>query len=364
MIEYIHIKGFRSHLDTRIDLSSGMTAVTGKSMDGKTNILRAATWAKDNRPSGSNFRYRYDDIDTVVEIGVDGCIVTHMKSSKPLNEEGHKALYIIQYPDGTKREFSAYGTSVPEEISNLLNISDICFQNQLDPYMLVISSSGKIAETINKITGIDISDKWNKKIRAASKDIKAEMKVLEVDQKRLIVELEPFQGIDEARMAAEEARRIQEQYDKIIFDSNTVLDLVDVIRASEFEINKNKSVLMALRDLMSEYTRIESEIARIEEINQKAAMISRAQKDKDELKSKIDDLKPLLTKCEVLDSQIKMGFKFIGMAQQLKDTQVIVDLFKVDRDQAKEEYITVLTSSGKCYVCGSDLNADELRSRI
>lgn len=365
MIEFIRVRGFQSHVDTYVKLSKGMTAITGLSMDGKTALLRGFKWAKDNRPTGSKFRYKYEDIDTIIDIGVDDHVISHIKSSKALNKEGHKALYIIQYPSKETKEFSAYGTAVPEEITSILNISDICIQNQLDPYMLVLSTSGQIATTINKITGIDASDKWIKEIKKALNTIKAESAVLKKTQKTLAEELIPFDGIDEIQSLILEASRAQDEYDKILRDCNQILDLVDVINASTVKLNAEKSVLNDLKVMLATDTQLTEEIARINKKNQHAVDISINIEKKERLKAQKEVLNPLIQDIKNIDKKMLRIWQIQETAKKIENTKLSI-MTKIDiRDISKGEYIKALFDNGKCYVCGSKFESyEKLRDQI
>lgn len=271
MIEFIDIKGFQSQYDTRIDFAEGMTALTGLSMDGKTAIMRAFEFVRKNRPSGLKFGYRYEDMVTSVSIGIDGHIITHMKAKVALNKEGHKALYVIRYPDETEREFSAYGASVPDPVTELLDISDIAMQSQLDPYMLVLSTAGQIATTINKITGINESDGWLKEIRKTLTALKAEESVLENSNAALSKEILGMAWIDDFKKVVEKAEEVNWKYEKVIRDANAILDLVNANSACWVKIKAVKSQLLGFRDIVKAVDQVDSKVA---EINNRNASFS------------------------------------------------------------------------------------------
>src|SRR4030042_4810240 len=100
MLEYLHLKYFRSHIDSRFDFSKGATAIIGLSMSGKTIVGRALEVLRNYRPPGFSYRYRYDDQPCVIEAGVDGHVVRLQKRTKALGREGNKAVYYLRYPTG------------------------------------------------------------------------------------------------------------------------------------------------------------------------------------------------------------------------------------------------------------------------
>lgn len=355
LIEFIEIEGFQSQYKTRIDFSKGMTAFTGLSMDGKTAIMRAFEFVRKNRPTGFKFNYRYEDIPTRVSIGISGHIITHVKSNKALNKEGHKALYIIEHQDGEREEFSAYGTTVPDQVTALLNISDIAFQNQLDPYMLILSTSGQIATTINKITGIDSSDIWIKDINKALNGLKAEKTVLNNSQKNLATDVAAYSGIDEIKIKILSAQEIDYEYEKIIRDSNTLLDLVNVNSVAEIKKTAIFNHLTALKGLMGKLGAIEAKQAAIEEKMGLVMEYKVSSNGVRVLKAQYEELYPKISLLDSIEREIKNKKEWVEFRDFYYNQQLMCNLCRDEVSSEKDKLTTILIESGECHICGSEI---------
>ena len=151
LIKRIVIENFQSHKHTAIELSSGVNAIVGTSNSGKTAILRALLWVINNRPRGNAF-IRHGQTEANVGLHLDsGCVISRNRNSK-------NNKYNICNDGEAGISFEALGGDVPEEVSALLNFSDINVQEQLSPYFLVLESPGKIGQYINGIVKLDEID--------------------------------------------------------------------------------------------------------------------------------------------------------------------------------------------------------------
>jgi exonuclease SbcC len=355
LIEFIQIEGFQSQYNTRIDFSEGMTAFTGLSMDGKTAIMRAFEFVRKNRPTGFKFNYRYEDVPTRVSIGIGTHIITHVKSNKALNKEGHKALYIIESQDGEREEFSAYGTTVPEKVTELLNISDIAFQSQLDPYMLILSTSGQIATTINKITGIDSSDQWIKDINKALTGLKAEKTVLNNSQKNLAADVASYSGIDEIKAKILKAQELDYEYDKIIRDSNAILDLINVNSATSMKLDSVTGHLTTLQSLVNRLGTIDQEQASIGSKMALKAKYEISREVCDENIARYEQLCPKISLLQSADESIKSKKEIIGFRDFYYNQKLMLEACQNELNIEKDNLTDLLIEAGVCHLCGSEL---------
>ena len=355
LIEFIDIKGFQSQYDTRIDFAPGMTALTGLSMEGKTAILRAFEFVRRNRPSGLKFGYRYEDMITSVAIGINGHIITHKKAKTALNKEGHKALYIIEYPNGEETEFSAYGASVPDPVTDLLNISDIAIQSQLDPYMLVLSTAGQIATTINKITGIDVSDRWLKEIRKTLTTLNAEKAILEKTNKGLSKEILRMAWVDEFKKDVEKAEELNWKYEKVLRDANAILDLVNVNSAALSKIGAIKAQLIGLQDIIKAVSQVDDKVA---EINTRNAMCKQYLDSSWLHKVNLGHYEAIYPDISLFDTvtrEIEKVKSDIEFNDFYWNQNLMADTCREELEIEKDNLATILTDSGKCFLCGSEL---------
>ena len=180
MIEKLELRNFQAHKHSVLEFSPGLCAITGESDEGKTSIIRALYWASQNKPSGgdfiSDFSKRGECSSTIV---VDGNEVQRFKN-KTKNE------YRIN-----DQSFKALGKSgVPDEVSNILQLDELNFQNQMDSPFLLSSSSGEVARYLNDIVNLNVIDDSLKKVNAKTneciRNIAGKSADIEIDEIALI----------------------------------------------------------------------------------------------------------------------------------------------------------------------------------
>lgn len=168
MLEKLSLKNFQYHKKSELELSKGLNVIYGDNAQGKSCILRALNWVINNRPSGFGFKTRGDGI-TVTE--VDFVIDKHAlkrKRNKSANE------YRLD-----KTSFKALRTDIPEEVSNLLNISEYAYRGQHEQYFLFHDSDGEVAKKINKVAGLNQIDNILSKAKSLKDQNNKEAKQLE-----------------------------------------------------------------------------------------------------------------------------------------------------------------------------------------
>ncbi len=158
MIKRIKIENFQSHKKTELDFSPGVNIIVGASDSGKTAIIRALRWLVHNRPTGDAFRSSWGG-ETRIQVDTDTSVVVRKKANTT-NE------YKL---DGLK--FNAFGTDVPEEISQALNLNEINLQSQFDQPFLLTASPGEVAAHFNRIAHIDQIDVAIKKVQSWIRDL-------------------------------------------------------------------------------------------------------------------------------------------------------------------------------------------------
>jgi exonuclease SbcC len=345
MIEYIEVKNFQSHRHSRIELCSGTTAITGLSMNGKTAIKRAFEWVRNNRPTGFRFNYRYADDPTVVEIGVDGGFVRLEKSTK-----GSK--YIVK-DKGRYSEHKAFGTSVPPEVTELLGVSDISIQDQLDAYLLVISSAGEIARTINRITGIDIGDKWIKEINQATTSLTREDTKLEGEVDFLREEIKKYDGVGKAKAWIDHAVQKQSEYDAKLFRNNSLTDLINSYAAAEKESIQIRQKILPLQACAEDLSMLINLIKEKIELKKMCMGISALSINLEEVRRDINLMAPMVNVFKYYQ-QLKIDMD--GIKGIIKDYNAAsksrIECATAIADTIEAIKAELVKRAGRCWVCG------------
>ncbi len=151
----ISLRNFQIHQQIDLDLSSPITSILGKSDCGKSSIIRALRWLLLNKPGGDSFIHHGCEFAKV-----SICVDDH----KIVRSKGKKNLYWI---DGKKRV--SFGTNVPDDIAEILNISEDNIQQQLDSPFLLGLPPGEVAKKLNSIVDLGLIDKTLAKLSTESR---------------------------------------------------------------------------------------------------------------------------------------------------------------------------------------------------
>jgi DNA repair protein SbcC/Rad50 len=195
MIKAIDIQNFQSHAHTRCEFHPGVNVIIGSSDAGKTAIIRALRWVIWNRPSGPTVQSHWGGETKVVIETEDAVTITRIK--------GKSDSYISHVTGEEDLEFKAFGTSVPQEIIQLLNINEINLQRQLDAPFLLSETSGNVAKHFNKIAKLDEIDIATSRIKSV---ITSTTGVLKYDRETLKSkkeELEKYAHLETAEIRLE-----------------------------------------------------------------------------------------------------------------------------------------------------------------
>lgn len=167
MLEKISLRNFQYHKKSKLELSEGLNVIYGDNGQGKSCVLRALNWIINNKPSGFGFKTRGNNItNTEVDFVIDNQFLKR-KRNKSTNE------YVL---NGTT--FKALRTDIPEEVSNLLNISDYAYRGQHAQYFLFHDSDGEVAKKINKVVGLNQIDIVLSKAKSLKEHNKKEIEYL------------------------------------------------------------------------------------------------------------------------------------------------------------------------------------------
>jgi exonuclease SbcC len=259
MLRSLHIKNYQSHEDTAIEFSENVTLIVGPSNNGKTAILRALRWLLRNRPLGDGF-IRDGENNCYVKLVTDNCIIERIKSPEM---NGYTYLPLPARRGVKKVDFTAIGSSVPEEILNALNIEDINIQNQLDPYFLVLEPPGKVGSYINGVMHLDevedVISHIGKRIREAT----AEIKSWKETKEKIFTNLTFYKSLDldTYRKALDRYEEIIQKRDKWEGEVNQIRPLITSLEDIERQIVE----LPDVTSLLNRSRDIEDEVGTLED---------------------------------------------------------------------------------------------------
>jgi len=252
MIKKLSLKDFKTYKDTEFVFSPGINVITGDTGNGKTNILLALQWVVDDRPRGNGCIRRGQAGSTVgmeVVDNKDKCRVIRKRNKSENTYNIEKDGLNI---DPFKTNFP------PEEVSNILNLSDINIQKQRQPYFLVYSSPGQVATYIRSITKLDDIDKATKilsgKIRSEKNEISHRQGELKSTNDKLVIlskiDLESLESqIDEAKNSLLRIERIREKVERI----RSIITALKILESHRIILPENLDQVFSEAEKYSEF---------------------------------------------------------------------------------------------------------------
>ena len=212
MLTYLQIERYESHLKTVLELLPGINAIVGHSDHGKSGLLRALKWATFNRPLGDHFACDKAEGEEVrVFVSNEDWNIVRIKGDTGFNG------YTLDSRKETKRipyEFDKIGTSVPEQVKQALNLSDVNYQSQLSEHYLIRESPGEVGRVINdsaKLVEIDQVMKWFEK---ELRDSRSKIKYLSEDLAKKEEEIKEYDGIEEIEAKINGLIELRERVDE------------------------------------------------------------------------------------------------------------------------------------------------------
>jgi hypothetical protein len=180
--------------------------------------------------------------------------------------------YIRKYPGKKPLSLKAFRTDVPQEISDLLNLSDINLQQQLDRHFLLSKTPGEVAVYFNKIAKLDKIDlgmsNVGKRIREITQDIKYKKK----DRLTLTKQLEKYSYLDKLEIEMEVLEGMEKKFVRLCNNKTKLMDLLASfydkriqIDMYEFTLSLEPSVTKILK-WYTEQEELESKQERLENL--------------------------------------------------------------------------------------------------
>jgi len=163
VITELDIYNFQSWEEGHFQFHPGVNIIVGPSDKGKSAMLRSIRWVVWNRPSGNSVVSWWGG-PTSVELVTPEGIVIRTKDKKG-------DTYTLGIAGRKDMKFKAFGLSVPPEISQLLDISEVNFQKQIDQPFLLSLTPGERATYFNKIAKMDMIDIGSTNINSWIRDL-------------------------------------------------------------------------------------------------------------------------------------------------------------------------------------------------
>ncbi len=273
MIIKVEIENFQSHKNTVLEFVPGTNVVIGESDAGKSAIFRAINWVITNRPLGDTFRSDWGGDTRVAIYTAEGDVIERIKTAS-------RNVYVIN-----GKALTAFGSDVPEQVSEILRMDEANIQSQMDVPFLLAVSPGEAARLLNKAASIDDIDYTLSNLRSEYQKISNNIKFNEGKLKDYEEEIKEYDNIP---ILEEKLERVE----------NT-----------EKELEKQEQRLVKLSQLVSDIRRMHDELEKtknIQQITEKFQGALSGYNNYEELRKQLDGLKHLTHKVKIRKAYLKL----------------------------------------------------------
>lgn len=209
MLTDVQIENFQSLKDLKLRLGK-FTVVTGATGSGKSAVIRAVRLLAFNA-RGTGYITRGAKACSVQVSAADEKL-THCAIDRHLTRG--KDAYLIRQSvplpvrDGlgeTGARFTKLGGEVPEQVTALLQLSELNFAAQFDRPFLLDSSGGEIARVLGTLTNVTLLFDAAREANRRRLEIMGDLKHAEANLARLTEAAQRFRGMRERHAAVSEA---------------------------------------------------------------------------------------------------------------------------------------------------------------
>ena len=193
MLEKLIIRNFQKHKKLTIEFDKEITTIIGATDSGKSAVIRALRWVLTNKPQGNAF----------IRDGASYVSVTLLVDGHSIERRKGKGVNYYKL-DG--KEFHAFKFDVPPEITDVLNLSLINFQQQHDAPFWFSETAGEVNRQLNRIVNLHTIDDFFSVIIARLRKSKTELELTN----------EKIKAFEEAQEKTDYIPILQKDYEAMI----------------------------------------------------------------------------------------------------------------------------------------------------
>jgi len=355
MIEKLTIENFQSHADSSFEFDAGVNVIIGQSDSGKSAVIRALNWVCNNKPSGDDFRSDWGG-DTSVSIECDGRRIVREKKGKTGNS------YYQQWLTGACEieEFKAFGNSVPDELRDHINMTDINWQRQLDSPFLLSNTAGEVAQKLNEIVNLSVIDTSLSNIQARKRDQGQKIREKEAIIEEHSEDLKKFDhlpafkaGLKEAEALDIAACSISDSLDFLEAQTKKIKDAQDRIEKAEVLL-KYEERMSEIEEMIIEWTTLQEILEDYIERSDRLSVLADRIEKRDKIiekENEVERLWFLRDESEALGDQI--GLLEVDVVK-LNDLGRTIERCDEQIKEMTEEYRHEMDELEVCPLCGKE----------
>lgn len=344
ILKKLDIEGFGANKKLSLEFSPNVTTIIGKSYKGKSWALRALKNIMLNEPAGTSY-INWNSDKTRIKLLIDNKKVVKVRS-KTINS------YRLS---GKKEPYVAFGNNVPDDIAELMNVSDVNFRGvnrlgQHEPPFWLCETAGEVSRQLNSIIDLEVIDKTLASIDSEKLETTTLIKVLKKDVEKAKKQKKVLEHIKERNEDLTEIENLQKSIENISQKHTTLSHYISsaIKHKSNIKIQKERlSDIAIILDSGKSYQILSTKIQRL------SNLIDNAKRHQQLLKNKPPDIKFLVTikdeYTEICNKTERLN-NLIAQAKERKE-QKCQAWKNIKEIQQKINEIT----KDKCPVCGSPM---------
>jgi len=291
MLKRLIAHNFQIHKYVDIHFHSGVNIITGASEAGKSSIMRMIRWVTLNRPLGKSI-VKKGESNTKVKLIFDNGVI-RKKRKKEIT------TYNI---NGTV--LKAIGKDLPKEVMDVSLVEDKNYQQQHNPYFLLVKSPGEVAKELNDLAGISVIDKLFTAINGELRKTKAELISVEEEIPELKAKLEETIDIEDLEVKVNRFAKLLKRNKQKQLAINAIAETISDIEDIDNEKQKNDKQLQHGDTIANVKKKIEKLLGKRKELDSITTHIINFEDVNDELALAKEDM-------EVLEKRKKKAMRTI-----------------------------------------------------
>jgi len=356
MLKSLEIRNFKSHKDTKLHFSDGVNVILGRSQAGKTNVLRALLLLSRNRPAGADYFSNFagqkgtTKISTILDDNSNISLSKQVRINKKGNKVVSEAKYTINKGALGVNNFEGFGASVPDQIQEKLNLSELNIQEQFDTPFLVMASAGEIARTINRITKLEKVDQWVSKLTTRINQTNSQSKLLEEQIDESQKTLRKYSDINDAEECIKNVVRLTKQIKYLKMREAKIKETTRQVNKTNETIKQIQKAL-EIEKTVDEITNTDNKISRLIMMENKLFELIDLEKFIKQTTKTFLQLKIITKVITKMSESIieRIDLKY-NLLQYIKAEKGWLST-KTEYKETKNQYLTLCEKFGKCPIC-------------
>ena len=367
-IKSITLINWQKHTNLYLDFNDDLNIISGKSEAGKSCIRRALSWILFNANISEKSYRREGTNETSVKVVLDNDFEIERIRSNSINR------YILRHKDFEDKIFDSFGKTIPEEIQQVINVSEIEADNdkinlniseQITLPFLLDKSATFRSKLFNKLTGNEILDKLFKQLN--KEHLKFKRKISDTEENLVKQEEQLSDYSTQYKKLKKKLNLVKTKYEDILENVKIyehLKDLSDKIKINkenqEFIKFKKAQIKTVSEDKLNELKLQAEELNKMQELFNKLEVINNniktMQIKKQLVKSVKFDSKELVNNAERLQRLKQLNEQLLLNIKKCQtialDKKVISDKLKENEKQLAE----IWKEQKVCPLCKQEIN--------